>query len=70
MINKAPFIFKYKLSQKALSMLNIYKMVNRLKSQVLNNEESGFVADRQTCNQFFAQAKSPTNTRQTRSPPE
>ena len=36
MINKAPFNYKYKLSQKALSMLSIYKIVIRLKSQVLS----------------------------------
>ena len=43
MINKAPFIYKYKLSQKALSTLNIYKIVIRLISQVLRKEDSRLV---------------------------
>ena len=47
MINKAPFINKYKLSQKTLSTLNIYKIVIRLKSQDLRKEDSRLVADRQ-----------------------
>ena len=52
-------------------MLNIYKIVIRLKSQVLRKDDSRLVADRQTCNQvFFARAQSPWNTGQTRSPPE
>ena len=54
-------------------MLNIYKIVIRLKSQVLRKEDSRLVADRQTCNQgfsFFAQAQSPWNNGQTRSPSE
>ena len=66
----APFIYKYKLSQKALSTLNIYKIVIRFKGQVLRKEDNRLVADRQTCNQFFAQTQSPWNTGQTRSPPE
>ena len=41
------FIYKYKLSQKALSTLNIYKIVIRLKGQVLRKEDSRLVADRQ-----------------------
>ena len=40
------FIYKYKLSQKALSTLNIYKIVIRLKSQVLRKEDSRLVAVR------------------------
>ena len=51
MINKAPFHYKYKLSQKALSTFSIYKIVIRLKSQVLSKEDCRLVADRQTCNQ-------------------
>ena len=43
-------MYKYKLSQKALSTLNIYKIVIRLKSQVLRKEGSRLVADRQTYN--------------------
>ena len=39
--------------KKALSTLNVYKIVIRLKSQVLSKEDSRLVADRQTCNQFF-----------------
>ena len=46
-------MYKYKLSQKALSTLNIYKIVVRLKNQVLSKEDSRPVADKQTCNQFF-----------------
>ena len=53
MINKAPFNYKYKLSQKALSTLSIYKIVIRLKCQVLSKEERRFVADRQTSNQIL-----------------
>ena len=34
-------------------MLNIYKTVIRLKSQVLRKVDSSFVADRQICNQFL-----------------
>ena len=52
-MNKAPFIYKYKLTQKTLSTLNIYKFVIRLKSQVIRKEDSRLVADRQTCKQFF-----------------
>ena len=70
MLIKAPFVYKYTLSQKALSKLNIYKSVIRLKSQVLRKEDSRLVADTQTCNQLFAQVQSPWNTGQTRSPPE
>ena len=47
-INKAPFIYKYKLSQKNLSTLNIYKIVLRLKSQVLRKEDIRLVADMQS----------------------
>ena len=69
MINKAPFIYKYKLSQKALSTLNIYKIVIRLKSQVLSKEIVGlWQTDMRSF--FFAHAQSPWNTGQTRSPPE
>ena len=50
---QSPFIYKYNLSQKALSTLNIYKIVIRLKSQVLSKEDSRLVADRQTCYQLF-----------------
>ena len=39
--------------KKALSTLNIYKIVIRLKSQVLRKEDSRLVAVRQTCKQFF-----------------
>ena len=53
MINKAPFSYRYKLSQKALSTLSIYKIVIRLKSQVLNKKDCRLVADRQTCNQIL-----------------
>ena len=53
MINKAPFNYKYKLSQKALSTLSIYKIVTRLKSQVLSKETCRLLADRQTCNQIL-----------------
>ena len=41
------FIYKYKLSQKNRSTLNIYKIVFRLKSQVLRKEDSRLMADRQ-----------------------
>ena len=59
MINKAPFIYKYKLPQK------------RIKIQVLRKEDSRLVEDRQTFNQFFfAQAQIPWNTGQTRLSPE
>ena len=70
MINKAQFIYKYKLSQKAQSTLNIYTIVIRLKSQVLSKEDSRLVAERQTYMQsvLFAQAQIPWNTGQTRSP--
>ena len=57
MMNKAPFIYKFKLTQKPLSTLNIYKIVIRLKSQVIRTEDSRLVADRQTCKQFFAHAQ-------------
>ena len=72
MINKATCNYKYKLSQKALSTLSIYKIVIRLKSQVLSKEDCRLVADRQTDMQsdFVAWAQSPWNTGQTRSPPE
>ena len=50
---QSPFVYKYNLSQKVLSTLNIYKIVIRLKSQVLSKEDSRLVADRQTCNRFF-----------------
>ena len=54
-----------------MSMLNIYKIVIRLKSQVLRKDDSRLVADRQTCNQvFFAQAQSPWNNGQTHLPSE
>ena len=45
-------MYKFKLSQKALSKLNTYIIVIRLKSQVLRKEDCRLVADRQTCNQF------------------
>ena len=61
MLNKAPFIYKYKLSKKALSKLNIYTIVIGFKSQVLRKEDSRLVADRQTCS-VFAQVQSPWNT--------
>ena len=66
------FIYKYKLSQKALSTLNVYKIVIRLKSQVLRKEDrSLWQTDRHAISFFyFAQAQSPWNTGQTRSPPE
>ena len=51
--NKAPFIYKYKLSQKAMFMLNIYKIFIRLKSQVLSKEDSRLLTERQTCDHFF-----------------
>ena len=57
-------------NKKALSTINIYTIVIRLKSQVLRKEDSMLVAVRQTCKQFFAHAQSPWNTGQTRSPPE
>ena len=70
-INKALFFYKYKLSQKTLFTLNIYKIVIRLKSQALSKADSRLVADRQTRNHFFfAQVQSPWNTGLTRSPPE
>ena len=34
-------------------MLSIYKIVIRLTSQVLSNEDNSLVADRQTCNQIL-----------------
>ena len=57
-MNEAPFIYKYKLSKKVMSTLNIhvYKIVIRLKSQVLRKEDSRTVADRQIdrhANRFF-----------------
>ena len=68
---QSPIFYKYKLSQKALSTLNIYKIGIRLLSQVLRKKDSRCVADRQTCNQFFfAQAQIPWNSGQTRSPPQ
>ena len=51
MKNKAPFNYKYKLLQKSLSRLNIYKIVIILKSHVLNKKDSRLRADRQTNNQ-------------------
>ena len=71
--DKAPFIYKYKLSQKeALSTLNIFKIVIILKSQVLSKEDiySSLVAHRQTCNQVFSSSSKLLNTGQTHSPPE
>ena len=53
MINKAPFNYKYKLSQKNSVYVKHYKIVIRLKSQVLSKEECRLVADRQTCNQIM-----------------
>ena len=53
MINKTPFNYKYKLPQKALSTLSIYKIVTRLKSQVLSKKTCRLLADRQTCNQIL-----------------
>ena len=50
---QAPFNYKYKHSQKALSTLSIYKIVIRLKSQVLSKVDCKLVADRQTCNQIL-----------------
>ena len=49
-------------------MLNIYKTVIRLKSQVLSKEGSRLVTDIHSV--FFAQAQSPWNTVQMCSPPE
>ena len=46
MINKAPFNYKSKLSQKTLSTLSIYKIVTRLKSQALSKETCRLLADR------------------------
>ena len=72
-MNEAPFIYKYKLSKKVMSTLNIhvYKIVIRLKSQVLRKEDSRTVADRQIDRHanrfFFAHDQSPWNTGQTRS---
>ena len=34
-------------------MLNIYKIVIRLKSQVFSKEDSRLLTERRTCNQFF-----------------
>ena len=71
MINKAPFINKYKLSQKTLFTLNIYKIVIRLKSQVLRKEDSRLEADRQMQIVFCSCSKPLTLfDGQTRSPPE
>ena len=68
---KAQFIYKYTLSQKALSTVNIYKIVISLKSQVLRKEDDRLVADRQNnAKSFFAHAQSPWDTGLTRSPPE
>ena len=44
--------------KKALSTLNIYKIVIRHKSQVLRKEDSRPVAVRQTCKQFLLMLKS------------
>ena len=52
--DKNPHLFtSISFHKKALSTLNIYKIVIRLKSQVLSKEDSRLVADRQTCNQLF-----------------
>ena len=49
-----PHIFtNISFQKKALSTLNIYKIVIRLKSQVLRKEDSRLVADKQKCNQFM-----------------
>ena len=64
MIKKVPINYKYKLSQKTLSTLSKYKIVIRLKSQVLRKEDSRLVAESDS----VAQAQSPWNTGQTRSP--
>ena len=56
--------------KKALSTLNIYKIVIRLKSQVLSKEDSRLVADRQTCNQFFCSSSKPLEHWTARSLPE
>ena len=69
MINKAPFNYKFKLSQKALSKFSMYNIVTRLKSQVLSKETCRLLADGQTCNQIACD-QIPWNTGQTRSPPE
>ena len=50
---QSPTNYNYKLLQKALSTLRIYKSVIRLKSQVLSKKVSRLVADRHTCNQFL-----------------
>ena len=47
--NKAHLFTSIIFHKKALSTLNIYKNVIRLKSQVLSKEDSRLVADRQTC---------------------
>ena len=52
MMNKVPFNNKYKLLQKVLSSLSIYKIVIRLKSQVLSNKGRRLVVHRHTCNQI------------------
>ena len=68
---QAPFIYKYQLSQKALSTLNMYKIVIRLKSQILRKEGCSLVADKHTHNHFFFGSSSkPLEHRQTCSPPE
>ena len=52
-INKAHLFTSIIFHKKAQSTLNIYKIVIRLKSQVLSKKDSRLVADRQTCNQGF-----------------
>ena len=51
------FIYKYKLSQTALSMLNIYKIVIRLRSQVLRKEDSRLWPTDRHAIRFFLKLK-------------
>ena len=53
MTTKPHLITSISFHKKALSTLSIYKIVIRLKRQVLNKEDCRLLADRQTCNQIL-----------------
>ena len=52
-LTKPHLLTSISFHEKALSTLNIYEIVIRLKSQVLSKKDSRLVSDRQTCNHFF-----------------
>ena len=53
MIKKPHLVTSISFHKKVLSTLSIYKIVIRLKSQVLSKEDCRLVADRHTCNQIL-----------------